>query len=114
MVSQQQTQLDGNFVQQHPEFASSIEQIVKIRMSIDAIDAQMVHLLAKRFSCTDQVGVLKAQMHAAPADPQREHRQRKQLRMLAQREGLDEQIVLGYHEWVVSLAKQRHAQVSQQ
>ncbi|MCU1537996.1 MAG: chorismate mutase, partial [Humibacillus sp.] len=38
-------------------------QLVRLRSSIDNIDAALVHLLAERFKCTQQVGVLKAAMH---------------------------------------------------
>ncbi|NJQ02463.1 chorismate mutase [Streptomyces sp. PLAI1-29] len=61
----------------------------RLRESIDNIDAAVVHMLAERFKCTQQVGRLKAR-HALPAaDPAREARQIERLRGLAESARLD-------------------------
>lgn len=38
----------------------ALEQLRALRGSIDNLDAALVHLLAERFKCTQQVGELKA------------------------------------------------------
>ncbi|MFG2331267.1 chorismate mutase [Streptomyces sp. NPDC048604] len=64
-------------------------ELTRLRESIDNIDAAVVHMLAERFKCTQQVGVLKAQHHLPPADPAREGRQITRLRQLAENAKLD-------------------------
>ncbi|HEY9370711.1 chorismate mutase [Streptomyces sp.] len=64
-------------------------ELTRLRESIDNIDAAVVHMLAERFKCTQQVGVLKAQHHLPPADPARESRQITRLRELAESAKLD-------------------------
>ncbi len=65
------------------------DQLLDLRASIDNLDAAIVHLLAERFKCTQQVGRLKAK-HGLPAtDPQREAAQISRLRSLAEEARLD-------------------------
>ncbi|MEL6197092.1 MAG: chorismate mutase [Pseudomonadota bacterium] len=60
-----------------------------LRHSIDNLDAILVHTLAERFKCTQEVGRLKA-AHALPAaDPAREAAQIERLERLATESGLD-------------------------
>ncbi|MBB1242962.1 chorismate mutase [Streptomyces durbertensis] len=65
------------------------EELTRLRESIDNIDAAVVHMLAERFKCTQQVGHLKARHQLPPADPQREARQIARLRQLAENAKLD-------------------------
>ncbi|MEV0120120.1 chorismate mutase [Streptomyces sp. NPDC050703] len=64
-------------------------ELSRLRDSIDNIDAAVVHMLAERFKCTQQVGHLKANHHLPPADPAREARQIARLRELAENAKLD-------------------------
>ncbi|URM91756.1 chorismate mutase [Streptomyces sp. MRC013] len=64
-------------------------ELTRLRESIDNIDAAVVHMLAERFKCTQQVGLLKARHHLPPADPPREARQIARLRQLAETANLD-------------------------
>ena len=60
-------------------------QLAVYRATIDNLDAALVHLLAERFRCTQQVGLLKARLDLPPADPGREQQQVARLRALAGR-----------------------------
>lgn len=64
-------------------------ELARLRDSIDNIDAAVVHMLAERFKCTQQVGRLKAAHRLPPADPAREARQIERLRQLAVSAKLD-------------------------
>ncbi|MEV7086496.1 chorismate mutase [Streptomyces sp. NPDC093085] len=72
-----------------PVDASVQAELTRLRESIDNIDAAVVHMLAERFKCTQQVGHLKAAHHLPPADPARESRQITRLRQLAESARLD-------------------------
>ncbi|MEO8263774.1 MAG: chorismate mutase, partial [Pseudolysinimonas sp.] len=65
------------------------EQLAAIRLSIDNMDAAIVHLLAERFKFTQQVGRLKAAHGLPPSDPERERTQIARLRGLAEEAQLD-------------------------
>ncbi|MGD9481833.1 chorismate mutase [Streptomyces sp. TRM70308] len=64
-------------------------ELERLRDSIDNIDAAVVHMLAERFKCTQEVGRLKAEHRMPPADPAREARQIARLRQLAENAKLD-------------------------
>lgn len=64
-------------------------ELLRLRSSIDNLDAALVHLLAERFKCTEQVGRLKARAGMPAADPAREAVQIARLRTMAETSGLD-------------------------
>ncbi len=64
-------------------------ELLRLRDSIDNIDAALIHLLAERFKCTQSVGRLKAEHGLPPADPAREAEQIARLRGLAHEAKLD-------------------------
>ncbi|GEP47542.1 chorismate mutase [Microbacterium saccharophilum] len=79
-----------------------------LRASIDNIDAALIFLLAERFRCTKQVGVLKAQ-HGMPAsDPAREEQQLERLRRLAADADLDPEFAQKWFTFVVAEVIRHH------
>lgn len=64
-------------------------ELTRLRRSIDNIDSALIHLLAERFKCTQQVGALKSAYGLPPADPGREKVQIARLRRLAEEAQLD-------------------------
>ncbi len=64
-------------------------ELLRLRDSIDNIDAALIHMLAERFKCTQAVGRLKAEHGLPPADPEREKVQIARLRALAHEAKLD-------------------------
>ncbi|MBD7958422.1 chorismate mutase [Microbacterium sp. Sa4CUA7] len=80
-----------------------------LRSSIDNIDAALIFMLAERFRCTKQVGILKAE-HGMPAsDPSREEQQIGRLRRLAEESSLDPEFAEKWFNFVVAEVIRHHA-----
>jgi chorismate mutase len=87
-------------------------ELLRLRASIDNIDAALIHLLAERFKATQAVGVLKAERHMPPADPKREEQQVARLRALAQESGLDPVFAEKFLEFVIAEVIHHHEQIA--
>ena len=83
-------------------------QLAVYRSTIDNLDAALVHLLAERFRCTQQVGRLKAELDLPPSDPTREERQVRRLRALAEESGLDPVFAEKFFAFVVAEVIRHH------
>ena len=84
----------------------------RLRASIDNLDAALVHLLAERFKCTQQVGELKARAGMPPADPDREAYQIARLRELATSSGLDPKFAEKFLALVIDEVIRNHESIS--
>lgn len=84
------------------------EELVRLRGSIDNIDAALIHLLAERFKCTQQVGQLKARLGLPASDPARETQQITRLRALAETAKLDPEFAEKFLAFVVREVIQHH------
>ncbi|MBM7825700.1 chorismate mutase [Arcanobacterium pluranimalium] len=82
------------------------------RKTIDNLDAALVHILAERFRCTKQVGLLKAQYSLPASDTDREAEQIAQLRNLAQEAGLDPVFAEKFLKFVVAEVIQHHEDIA--
>jgi chorismate mutase len=87
---------------------SAQEELHDLRNSIDNIDAAMIYILAERFRCTQQVGVLKAHHHLPPADPAREEVQVARLRKLAESARLDPEFAEKYLAFIIQEVIHHH------
>jgi chorismate mutase len=83
-------------------------ELVRMRDSIDNMDAALVHLLAERFKITQQVGLLKAKHGLPPADPAREAQQIARLRALAEEAKLDPEFAEKFLTFVVAEVVRHH------
>ena len=87
-------------------------ELVRMRDSIDNMDAALVHLLAERFKITQQVGVLKAAHGLPPADPAREAQQIGRLRSLAVEAKLDPEFAEKFLGFVVAEVVRHHEAIA--
>jgi chorismate mutase len=82
-----------------------------LRAEIDTVDDQILELLSKRFSITEEVGQYKA-THDLPAeDKTREAKQYKRMKKLARELYLPEGIEKAVFEVVMGYSKQRHTEI---
>lgn len=88
-------------------------ELLRLRASIDNIDAALIHLLAERFTCTQRVGELKAREGMPPADPAREEVQVARLRALAREAGLDPTFAEKFLNFVIAEVIHHHEAIAQ-
>jgi chorismate mutase len=87
-------------------------KLASYRQSIDNNDAALVHILAERFRCTKEVGVLKAKYNLPPADPSREEFQIERLRRLAKDADLDPDFAEKFLNFIIKEVIRHHEQIA--
>lgn len=88
-------------------------ELLRLRATIDNIDAALIFMLAERFRATQQVGQLKAE-HAMPAsDPSREEQQVARLRALAEEAQLDPEFAAKWFNFVVAEVIRHHTEAAE-
>ena len=92
----------------------ALPELLRLRDSIDNIDAALIHLLAERFKCTQQVGHLKATHDLPPADPAREATQIARLRKLAETAKLDPDFAEKFLAFIVREVIRHHEAIARQ
>lgn len=89
-------------------------ELIRLRDSIDNIDAALVHLLAERFKFTQAVGRFKAAHGLPPADPARESAQIERLRALARNAKLDPDFAEKFLNFIVTEVIRHHEAIRNQ
>ena len=92
--------------------AEAAAELAAIRLSIDNIDAALVHMLAERFKFTQKVGKLKAASGMPPSDPERERVQIARLREIAMQAQLDPAFAEKWFNFVVAEVIHHHEQLA--
>ncbi|MCU1402525.1 MAG: chorismate mutase [Microbacteriaceae bacterium] len=90
----------------------ALAELSSLRNSIDNIDAALVHLLAERFKCTQQVGRLKASNGMPAADPIRERQQIEKLKALAVESRLDPAFGEKFLNFIIAEVIHQHEQIA--
>lgn len=83
-------------------------ELLRLRGTIDNIDAALIYMLAERFRATQQVGILKAEHAMPPSDPTREEQQVARLRALAEEANLDPEFAEKWFNFVVAEVIRHH------
>jgi chorismate mutase len=92
--------------------ADARAELAAIRLSIDNIDAALVHMLAERFKFTQKVGRLKAASGMPASDPERERVQISRLRSIAMEAQLDPAFAEKWFNFVVAEVIHHHEQLA--
>jgi chorismate mutase len=92
--------------------AMSHPELLRLRDSIDNIDAALIHMLAERFKCTQAVGEFKATHALPPADPAREAAQIARLRKLAGDAKLDPDFAEKFLGFIVKEVIRHHEAIA--
>jgi len=90
-----------------------MEELLRIRGSIDNIDATLVYLLAERFKATQRVGWLKATHELPASDPGREAAQIQRLRALAAEAHLDPVFAEKFLGFIIDEVIRHHEAISE-
>jgi len=83
-------------------------QLDGLRAQVDALDAELVAVLARRFAVTRQIGQLKACAALPALDASREQAQDERLCTLAAQQGLDAAMVVRIHEQIRAQVRAEH------
>ncbi|MFO8041865.1 MAG: chorismate mutase [Alkalispirochaeta sp.] len=84
------------------------------RETLDRLDAALVYLLAERFSVTETIGQLKAELDLAPLDAEREREQLARLQHLAEDAGLQPHYLERVFREITGMVRARHEEIRQQ
>lgn len=88
------------------------DQLLRLRRSIDNVDAVLIHTLAERFKLTQAVGELKAAHAMPPSDPARESAQITRLRRLAEEAELDPEFAEKFITFVIAEVIHHHERIA--
>ncbi|SFB65089.1 chorismate mutase [Rhizobium sp. NFR07] len=94
------------------ERLNATRELEKFRVTIDNLDAALIHLLAERFRCTDAVGELKAKSGLPPKDEGREARQFARARDLATASNADPAVVENILKAVIHEVVKKHERIA--
>ena len=87
-------------------------RLTSYRQTVDNIDAALVYILAERFRCTNEIGLLKAEHDLPPADKGRQARQLARLKDLAKDTRLEPEFVDKLMHLIFSEVVRRHEQTA--
>ncbi|MFW5828273.1 MAG: chorismate mutase [Alkalispirochaeta sp.] len=87
------------------------EELTEYRRTLDRLDAALVYLLAERFSITESIGQLKAELDLPALDARREDEQLERIRSIAESAGLSPVYGEAVFRSITSLVRERHEEI---
>ncbi|REE94612.1 chorismate mutase [Paenibacillus taihuensis] len=82
-----------------------------LRVKIDAIDKQMITLLAERFQLTEEVGQYKAEHQLPSQDAAREAQQFQKIAELSEQHGLNPEYASEIYRCIMDVVIARHQEL---
>lgn len=82
--------------------------LTTLRTKLDAIDDQLINILAERFELTSQVGEYKAKHHLPAIDLQREAEQFTRISELALAKGLEQDFARSFLRLIIDEVVRNH------
>ncbi|MDR2508626.1 MAG: chorismate mutase [Candidatus Ancillula sp.] len=86
-------------------------ELSNLRAEIDEIDDEILYLLSKRFSITEEVGKFKAEHRIEDADPIREAKQYKRMKRLSKELALPDGLEKEIWGVIMKAVKHRHGEL---
>lgn len=80
------------------------KEIQKLRTEIDAIDSQLISVLATRLKVVEQIGRLKVKNNVAPLDTKRWQKVKTKISLKAGKFGVPEKLVQDIYELIHKVA----------
>ncbi|EJF80460.1 chorismate mutase [Bartonella doshiae] len=90
-----------------------LDELMRLRASIDNFDSILIHILAERFRCTQEVGRLKAHCNLPTVDSLREQHQIARLRKLAVDTGLDPDFAEKFLKFIIQEVVRQHEVIAE-
>ncbi len=88
--------------------ASPPDELLALRKQIDALDEELLALLARRFAVTNEVGRLKAAKRLDSVDPVREQEKLERLQALAAAQGMNGEFVKALFQMIFTEVVKNH------
>ncbi len=90
----------------------NVEELLgNLRKGVDNCDAALIYILAERFRCTKEIGVLKATHNLPSADLTREKHQIERLRKLATDANLDPEFAEKFLNFTIKEVLKHHEEI---
>jgi chorismate mutase len=87
------------------------QELSALRGQLDNLNATLIYVLAERFKCTSQIGLLKARAGFPPVDERREAEQRERIHALCREAGLDPAFAIRVFDSIVDEAVRNHVSI---
>lgn len=89
------------------------DELEQLRGEVDALDQELIEILVRRFSVTEEIGNVKAKNNLPSEDEQREAKQYKKFKKYADEYGLPREMLKEIFQTVMKFVKLRHSELKE-